>query len=213
MVYKLHLPGVNINVWLRGALVLGAILLLALTSVTTTQAHCDSREGPVAVAAGNALESGDVTLVLPYVAPESEAELVAAFERVREVRALGESAQALADEYFIETAVRLHRTGEGAAYTGLTDEEVPEAIALADDAMESGSLDAIYAFMDTQMRTGMTEHYQEFIEAREHAEAEGSVEAHRERVEAELSFEKYVYTLYLTLTGPVGHEGQGQHQE
>jgi hypothetical protein len=147
------------------------------------------------------------------VAPESEAELEAAFAQALEVRALGGSAQALADEYFIETAVRLHRAGEGASYTGLSDEEVPEAIIFADEAMESGSLDSLYAYLDTQMRAGVAEHYQEVVEAREHAEAEGSVEANRERVEAELGFEKYVYSLYLTLTSPVGHEGEGQHQE
>lgn len=204
MVNKLSLSGVKIK---------GLVLMLVLTPSTTALAHCDSRKGPVATAAVRALETGDVTVILPYVAPELEAELEQTFAQVLEVRALGGDAQALADEYFIETAVRLHREGEGAPYTGLSDEEVPETITLADEAMESGSLDAIYTYMDQQMRTGVADHYQVVVEAREHAEAEGSVEAKRERVEAELVFEKYVYSLYLTLTSPVGHEGGGQHQD
>ena len=212
MVNKWGSSGVKIKGLVLG-LLLGAVLMLVLAPGTTAQAHCDSRKGPVATAAVKALETGDVTVILPYVAPESEAELEDAFAQALEVRALGGNAQALADEYFIETAVRLHREGEGAPYTGLSEEDVPEAITLADEAMESGSLDAIYTYMDTQMRAGVAEHYQEVIEAREHAEAEGSVEANRERVEAELGFEKYVYNLYLTLTSPVSHEGAGQHQE
>lgn len=212
MVNKLGSSGVKIKGLVLGVL-LGAVLMLVLTPGTTAQAHCDSRKGPVATAAVQALETGDVTVILPYVAPESEAELEAAFAQALEVRALGGSAQALADEYFIETAVRLHREGEGASYTGLSEEEIPEAIVIADEAMESSSLDAIYTYMDEQMRAGVAEHYQEVVEAREHAEAEGSVEANRERVEAELGFEKYIYNLYLTLTSSVEHEGEGQHQE
>lgn len=188
------------------SLLLVAAALLVLAPIAPASAHCDSRKGPVATAAQAALEAGDLALVTPYVGPEAEASLTAAFEQAMKVRALGGDAQALADEYFMETAVRLHREGEGAPYTGLTDEETPQAILVADEAMQSGSLDGAYAFLESELQAGLAAQYQHVIEARAHADAEGTVEAQRERVEAELGFEKYVYQLYLSLTGVIEHQ-------
>lgn len=78
-------------------------------------AHCDAVTGPVVTAAREALESGDVNRILPYVQPEAEAELTTAFELAMAVRTSGGAAQDLADRWFFETAVRLHRAGEGAS--------------------------------------------------------------------------------------------------
>lgn len=195
--------------WLSAA----AIAVLAVTLLFALQppeaeAHCDSYQGPVALAAQHALEAGDVDLVLPYVSADLEADLTSAFDQAFAVRAMGGEAQRLADQFFIETAVRLHRQGEGAPYTGLKDEPVPEAIAVADQAMANGSLDGVYQFLDDAMRTGVEENYHKVIEARDLAEKKGTVEANRERVEAELSFEKYIYSLHQSITAPVGHEGE-----
>jgi hypothetical protein len=58
-----------------------------------------------------------------------------------QVRKLGGQAQKLADMYFFETLVRIHRAGEGASYTGLKPgAEIDPAIAMADEALESGSV-------------------------------------------------------------------------
>ncbi len=201
--------------WVKLAGVLFTALLIAagvfILSPKEAEAHCDSTHGPVASAAREALETGNVKVVLPYVSEEDEAELSAAFQQARQVRGMGAEARALADQYFVETAVRLHREGEGAPYTGLTDEDVPEAIVIADEAMATGDLDPVYEFLDEEMREQIALHYEEVAEAREHAEEEGTVEAHRARVQAELSFEKYIYGLYELITGPIGHEG-GEHQ-
>ncbi|MDD2599842.1 MAG: DUF6448 family protein [Kiritimatiellae bacterium] len=56
--------------------------------------------------------------------PEDEAEIKAAFAKAIVVRAKGAEAKELADRYFLETFVRVHRAGEGAPYTGLKDEPV-----------------------------------------------------------------------------------------
>ena len=81
--------------------------------------HCYSLDGPVVTAAARALQSGNVELVLPYVHPDGEAELREAFARVVPLRAGGDGTGALADRWFYETVVRVHRAGEGAPYTGL----------------------------------------------------------------------------------------------
>jgi hypothetical protein len=172
------------------------VLVLSLAAPRPAQAHCDSEQGPVAAAAHQALEKKDVKLILPYVQPESEIELTAAFKQALEVRKGGGSAKELADRYFIETAIRLHRTGEGAPYVGVTDESTPKAILVADHAMATGSLDETYKLLDQAMKTGLQEKYEAVIHARAEAVELGTVEAHRERVETELIFEKYVYELF-----------------
>lgn len=85
----------------------------------TANAHCDALDGPVAAAVQRALENGNINPVLAYAPETAETEILAAFEQSRVVRTLGADAQALADRAFMETVVRLHRAGEGAAYTGL----------------------------------------------------------------------------------------------
>ncbi len=97
---------------LLAATVLAAGLLLGTQSA---QAHCDALDGPVAAAAQKALDSGNVNLALPYAPAKAEAEIKAAFAQSAKVRALGGDAKALADRAFIETTVRLHRQGGGAA--------------------------------------------------------------------------------------------------
>lgn len=184
--YRIALAIVLIGIVAGGALVIA----------TPSQAHCDSAKGPVATAAHQALISNDVKLILPYVKPEAEAELTAAFKEASLVRKKGSAAREMADRYFIETAVRLHRTGEGAAYTGVTDAETPASILAADRSMDSGSIDAAYKVLDEALQKGLEERYHAVETARAEAKRLNTVEAHRERVEAELMFEKYVYELH-----------------
>ena len=106
-------------------------------------AHCDTTQGPVVADARIALDRGDITPVLKWLKPDSETEVRAAFQHALEVRALSPEAQHLADRYFFETLVRVHRAGEGAPYTGLKD-VAPEAIIQASDkALASASVDEL----------------------------------------------------------------------
>ena len=122
------------------------VLAVAITSTFVFQsqpaeAHCDSVNGPVVGAAKQALEKGNVKLVLPYVQPDAEAELTAAFNQALKVRKSGGEAQKLAETYFFETSVRLHRQGEGAAYTGLKYEsDFGPALEAADAALEEENM-------------------------------------------------------------------------
>jgi hypothetical protein len=56
---------------------------------------------------------------LPYVHAEGEEEVREAFARVFPLRTTGPDVAAVADRWFFETVVRVHRAGEHAAYTGL----------------------------------------------------------------------------------------------
>lgn len=81
--------------------------------------HCDTMDGPVVNACKKALEMRDVNYVLPFVPETAEKELSQSFNKTLRARKLGEDAAEVADLWFFETAVRLHREGEGAPYTGL----------------------------------------------------------------------------------------------
>lgn len=76
--------------------------------------HCDSLDGPVVAAARHALAAGDVDVVLPYVPADGEDEVRAAFGRVLPLHTAGGEAAAVAQRWFFETVVRVHRAGEHA---------------------------------------------------------------------------------------------------
>ena len=116
--------------------------------------HCDSLDGPVVTAARRALDAGDADLVVPYVHPDGEAEVRAAFDRTRKVRALGPEAEELADRWFFETVVRVHRAGEGAAFTGLKPAglDVGPVIPVAERALGDGVPDELEAVLSEEVR-------------------------------------------------------------
>lgn len=81
--------------------------------------HCDTMDGPVVSACKEALKTGNVNYVLPFVPKNAENELTKAFNKTIKARKLGQDAADVADIWLFETAVRLHREGEGASFTGL----------------------------------------------------------------------------------------------
>lgn len=171
-------------------------------------AHCDTLDGPVVIDARSALEKGDVTPVLKWVKPAAEAEVRAAFAQAAKVRSLGADAQVMADRYFFETLVRVHREGEGAPYTGLKPAgEVAPGIALADKALESGSLDALQKTLTEHLAAGLKERFTRAVETKKHAGE--SVAEGREFVEAYVVFIHYAEGLVNAIHGAAGH-GDGQ---
>lgn len=172
---------------------LGGLFLMPLDA----QAHCDAVDGPVATAALKALDAKNVNLVLPYVPAAAEAELTAAFQQAAVVRAKDGEAKALADRYFMETAVRLHRVGEKAPYTGLkpAGTDSGPAIPAAEKALESGSVEALTTLISREVGHGIAARFEHAlgrkVASKEPATSAG-VPAARERVRAELDFIGYV---------------------
>jgi hypothetical protein len=106
---------------------------------------CDSLDGPVVKAARRALEAGDVDLILPYAFEEGWEEIRRAFDLTRRAWAAGGEAAEVADRWFFETVVRVHRAGEGAPYTGLKPAglDVGPVIPVAEHAIEGESADEL----------------------------------------------------------------------
>jgi hypothetical protein len=171
-------------------------------------AHCDTLDGPVVQTARIALEKGDVIPLLKWVHADDEKEIRVAFQKTLAVRAKGAEAKELADMYFFETLVRIHRAGEGAPYTGLKPgETVDPAVALADKALESGSVDKLAEVLTKAMANGIRERFQHAREAQKHADH--TVAAGRKFVEAYVIFTHYVEGLHAIIKGSGGHHGEG----
>lgn len=172
-----------------------SLALLAL-SPRAALAHCDTLDGPVVKDARVALDSKDVRPVLKWIAPDKEAEIRGALQRTLAVRALGPAARELADRFFFETLVRIHREGEGAPYTGLKPAgvEIEPAIAASDKALETGSVDMLVKMVVGEAERGIRERFAHAAEARTHMGE--SIERGREYVAAYVRFMHYAERLH-----------------
>ncbi|MEJ2191241.1 MAG: DUF6448 family protein [Nitrospirota bacterium] len=174
-------------------------------------AHCDTLGGPVVAAAKTALETGDITPVLKWVRKEDEAEIREMFEKALAVRKKGPEARELADMYFFETLVRIHRAGEGAPYTGLKPAGAVEpAVEQADRALASGKVDGLVRLVTEAVREGIRERFQRAYTRSEHAQ--DSVAAGRAFVRAYVEFTHYVERLHMDATAHGGAETHEHHQ-
>lgn len=180
-------------------------LVLSLVFAAPLFAHCDSLNGPVVLDAEKALASLDITPLLKWVPASSEPEIKAAFQRTLAVRGESAEAKALADRWFFETVVRVHRASEGEPFTGLKGEEVTieEGIELADVAVESGSLKKVEEALIAEVTAGLRRRFAQVKEAKEHAAH--NVDAGRHFVESYVSFIHYVERLHQDATMSSAH--------
>jgi hypothetical protein len=179
----------------------------ALTfAAAPAQAHCDAADGPVATAAVRALDQKNVNLVLPYVQPAAEAELAATFKQALTVRKAGPDAKALAERHFMETAVRLHRRGEGASYDGLkpAGTDFGPAIPAAEAAIARGTPDQVMSLLSDRVTHELETRFGHVLHAQalpKEPKTATDVAAARERAHAELEFVKYVEGIYAASQG------------
>jgi hypothetical protein len=188
--------------------VIASMFVLAVLSFTPTLAfaHCDGVDGPVVKAAQNALAVGDVNLVLIWVQPNDEPELRQAFRKTLVVRKLSTDSKELADQYFFETLVRLHRAGEGAPYTGLkpAGRDLGPAIPAADRALDQDSLEPLLKLMGTAVNDGIHEQFKKAADKRKFPTDD--IAAGREYVRAYVEYVHYVERLYRAAkTSPQQH--------
>jgi len=184
-----------------------AFLFLAVLCLAAhpAAAHCDGVDGPVVKAARAALDRGDVRLALAWIQPGDEPVIRREFDRAVAVRKLGPEARTLADTYFFETVVRLHRTGEGAPYTGLkpAGRDLGPAIPAADRALSDGSVDALSTELRSAVERGLRERFEQARGASKRAA--GDVEAGRAFVRAYVEYIHYVERLHEAAAPPAGH--------
>jgi hypothetical protein len=182
------------------ACTLFTLFVIAMLLPTPATAHCDGLDGPVVTLARAALETSNVNLVLPWVPEAGEPEIRRAFDHTLAVRQLGPEAKSLADTFFFETLVRVHRASEGAPYTGLKPAglERGPAIPAADQALESGSTAAVEKLLTDAIRQGLREHFHAAMSWKQFAP--NDVAAGRRYVEAYVPYIHYVEGLWEAAT-------------
>ena len=173
--------------------------------------HCDSLDGPVVGAARSALDQVDVDLVLPYVHAPGEAEVRHAFDLAVKARAQGAEAREVADRFFFETAVRVHRAGEGAPYTGLKPAglDVGPVIPLAEQAIVTGDPAALAAFLSAAVDGEVEARLAEVMALKEHS-GEGVTDARR-YVSAMLALQVWAHKLHGAIHAAAHEPGEHRH--
>ena len=192
-----------------------AIGFVFLLMPATVFGHCDGIDGPVVKAAQQALAKGDVNPILIWVQANDEAEIRKVFAKTLAVRKLNPEARELADLYFFETLVRIHRAGEGAPYTGLkpAGRDLGPAIPAADKAIETGAVEPLLKLITSESTNGIRERFQKVTAAKKfNAE---DVNAGRGYVKAYVEFLHYVEGLDESVHGggDVHSEGASERAE
>jgi hypothetical protein len=178
---------------------------LGLLVPTASRAHCDTLDGPVVESARKALETGQLAPVLAWVRQGDEAEIKGAFERARSVRKLGGEAKSLADTFFFETLVRVHRAGEGAPYTGLKPAglKLSPAIVAADAAIAKGDATEVEKLLVEAVRHGL---HRQFAEVKARKVPGADVEAGRAWVAAYVPYVHWVEAIDGAASGGGAHD-------
>ncbi len=181
----------NVDMKLLAAIAWVSASLVAASA----HAHCDTLDGPVVAAARQALESGKLSPALAWVQAKDEDEIRSAFQKAQQVRSSGGAARELADSYFFETLVRVHRVGEGAAYTGLKPAGHTEPpVAAADQAIATGRLQPLTRLIGERTQQGLQRHFDQTLAKKKHGPED--VAAGRAYSKAYVEFVHYAERLY-----------------
>ena len=171
-----------------------AVIGIGLLFPKSAETHCDTLDSPLIKDAQLAIIHKDVTPILKWVNKEDESEVRTTFKKSLDVRSKGRDAKEIADTYFFETLIRLHRAGEGEPFTGLKPEGTQKpAFIEADRALETGSIDFMIGHLTTEVETGIRQRFLEALEKR--ADKDKSVDAGRDYVKAYVSFLHYIERL------------------
>lgn len=191
----------------KHSLMASAVLAVAIAFAPHgAPAHCDGLDGPVVQAARQALSEANVDLVLVWVQKGDEARIREAFDRALAVRNSSPEARELADLYFFETVVRIHRAGEGAPYTGLkpAGRDLGPAIPAGDEALATGEIEPVLKLLADKIEHGLHAHFKNVSEKSRYDP--GDVGAGRDFVQAYVEYIHYVEGIYQASTSAAhGH--------
>lgn len=180
--------------------------VILMTVFLSANGHCDTMDGPVVAAGKKAIENNNVNYVLPWVGVDDENEIKDAFSLVMKVRILNDDARELADRYFLETVVRIHRTHEGVGYTGIKPAGTPvdEKIKAADESIEKGDLSMLTELVPEESIPELQKRFDKVMDLRNFDV--NNVEAGREYVAAYVNF--FHFAEESGETNHHGHEPQ-----
>jgi len=178
------------------------MVLFAFAIPNQVSAHCDGLDGPVVKAAQKALETNNANLILVWVQKDDADYILKAFEKTIKLRTISPEAKELADTYFYETLVRVHRAGEGAPYTGLkpAGRDLGPAIPAADVSITSGSAKEVWSLLSNSIHNAL---HDKFIKVEQLKNYDSKdVEKGREFIRVYVEYIHFVEKVYnVTLAG------------
>ncbi len=171
-----------------GTLTLGGIILSLMPKKAS--AHCDTMDGPAVKDGRKALETENINYAYKQIFEEYEEELKENFELSLKVRTLGADAQEVADRWFLENFVRIHRAGEGASYDGLkpSGSNVDPVVVAADESIELGNMSPLKGLVTEKEYHALEEKFNKAIALKDFDIDD--VKASRAYVEAYVTFFK-----------------------
>jgi len=174
--------------------------------------HCDTMDGPVVIAAKKALETENVKLILPWALKEDEEDIKQAFNKTLKARKFGGVSAEVADYWFFETVVRLHRKGEGKPFTGLKPAGLDwgPVVPKADKAIESGDAKEVIDLLVKTAEDKLQEKFKKAMDKKNYDE--NNVSDAREYVHAMLDFVLFSHHLYKFIEKG-GEHGAGHDDE
>jgi hypothetical protein len=129
-----------------------------------------------------------VNYVLKWVQVASENEIRDVFRKVMKVRSLNADAKQLADAYFFDVLVRIHRSGEGMSFTGVKPHGTPidSKIKAADKSIEIGKLSPLEGLVPKERMPELKERFKKVMALKNFDV--NNVRAGREYIEAYVQF-------------------------
>lgn len=167
-----------------------AALIILMFSPLLAGTHCDTMDGPTATDGKKALESNNINYALKWILPKYEDELRTIFEKSIIVRVLSPEARELADRYFLENLVRIHRAGEGEPFEGLKPSGTPieEKVAAADKSIEVENLSPLEGLVSPHELPELQEKFEKVMALKDYDI--NDVQAGRAYIEAYVNFFK-----------------------
>lgn len=189
-------------------ILIAAVMVLCFYGISSVFAHCDTMSGPVAVAARKSLETEKFKPIQIWVGKQQEKELQNKFEQCLSVYRQGGEAAELAEKYFIETSIRLHRAAEGMPFTGVKPAQpLPRDIAAAEKALEKGNVKVVTDMLTKELVTETQKWFEKAVRAKKHKDK--SVKAGRNWVDAYVKYVIYVHGLHKKIkAGPMHGVGK-----
>lgn len=141
---------------MRALLLAFALMLVSLPGF----AHCDSYDGPVIKDALKALDKNNVQLVLKWIEPQQEKEIIPLFDKTYRLKNGDKEVYSIVEKHFLETLVRLHRETEGAPYTGLKPAgSTTPLVVMADNSIAKNDVGEVIKTVTTHLEEVLRERY------------------------------------------------------
>jgi len=169
-------------------------------------AHCDSYDGPVIKDALRALDQNNVQLVLKWIDPQQEKEVISLFNKTYSLKDGNQEVYSIVEKHFFENLVRLHRETEGEPYTGLKPAgSMTPLIAMSDKSIATGNVEEVITPVTTHLEQILRERFAKV--AKLSKTKDNSVAQGRAYVEAYVQYTHTLEALEHLLHGSLSHGG------